>query len=293
MTLLPSDYGTPVDRSAIEVFPPAQIGNHAPNNIALMITGWLHGEDDFGKSICIAVNCGEDTDCTAASLGSILGIIKGIKGIPSRWTEPVGRDIKTICINLVDEGIIVPKTIDELTDRIILQTPLFLGTKICDVLSPGAGYSINVGPSDKLYMTESKINHYMWKSFLDIVKQSPFCIRNEFVLFSTVLESDSDPFIASGSQKKFKLTVENTVFNNQWISLKWHVPEGLRIFPENSVCLPLQQYHGYMAKVDLGFTLECGELHDSLYDLLLEISSIGHITKGIIPVRLIHKPAAH
>ena len=41
----------------------------APRNVAFVVLGWLYGDDDFGKSICAAVNCGDDTDCTGADHG--------------------------------------------------------------------------------------------------------------------------------------------------------------------------------------------------------------------------------
>jgi ADP-ribosylglycohydrolase len=46
----------------------------APQNIAFTILGWLYVED-FGDTILKVGNCGYDTDCTAATLGAILGII--------------------------------------------------------------------------------------------------------------------------------------------------------------------------------------------------------------------------
>src|SRR5690606_20282439 len=58
-------------------------------NIGFIILGWLAGEGDFGESICIANNCGMDTDCTAATLGAILGIIDP-DSIDARWTDPIG-----------------------------------------------------------------------------------------------------------------------------------------------------------------------------------------------------------
>jgi ADP-ribosylglycohydrolase len=56
----------------------------APRNVAFTMIGWLYGDGDFGKSICTAVNCGDDTDCTGATLGSILGIIGGTNAIPAK-----------------------------------------------------------------------------------------------------------------------------------------------------------------------------------------------------------------
>ncbi len=71
----------------------------APANLAFVIIGWMYGEGDFGKSICTAVNCGDDTDCTGATLGSIFGIILGKDGIPKEWIEPIGERIITVAID--------------------------------------------------------------------------------------------------------------------------------------------------------------------------------------------------
>ncbi len=48
----------------------------APQNIAFTLLGWLYGED-FEDALLKATNCGYDTDCTAATLGAILGIVHG------------------------------------------------------------------------------------------------------------------------------------------------------------------------------------------------------------------------
>ena len=72
---------------------------HAPQNwtdvvpnIAFTILGWLDGDGDFGRSLCTAVNCGWDTDCSGATLGSILGILDP-EGIPDRWLQPLGDEL--------------------------------------------------------------------------------------------------------------------------------------------------------------------------------------------------------
>lgn len=88
---------------------------NAIQNHGFIILGWLYGAD-FGDQLCKAVNCGCDTDCTGATLGSVLGIIGGTAGIPQRWSDPVG---KSIVLHKFTGKIKTPKTIDELTDRIV------------------------------------------------------------------------------------------------------------------------------------------------------------------------------
>ncbi len=75
-----------------DVFGHRQPCNAAPNH-GFTVLGWLYGED-FGDRLCKAVNCGYDTDCTGATLGSVLGIIGGTAGIPDEWRRPVGESIK-------------------------------------------------------------------------------------------------------------------------------------------------------------------------------------------------------
>ena len=75
--------------------------------------GWLYGDGDFGKSICIAVNCGDDTDCTGATLGSIFGIIYGTAIIPEKWRAPIGDGIKTVAVT----GFEAPATLQVLTEK--------------------------------------------------------------------------------------------------------------------------------------------------------------------------------
>ena len=61
-------------------------------NFPIMVAGLLLGNGDFSKSICDAVNFGEDTDCTGATVGSILGIMNP-DGIPEKWLAPIGRNM--------------------------------------------------------------------------------------------------------------------------------------------------------------------------------------------------------
>ena len=88
--------------------------NAVPNH-GFTILGWLYGTD-FGDRLCKAVNCGYDTDCTGATLGSLLGILGGLAGIPARWQEPVGR---TIVVHKFTRNFRPPATIDELAERTV------------------------------------------------------------------------------------------------------------------------------------------------------------------------------
>lgn len=98
---------------------------HAVQNHGFTILGWLYGKD-FGDKLCIAVNCAYDTDCTGATLGSVLGILDGIKGIPEKWIKPIGEKIVLHKFTQVPDA---PKTISELTDRTIKIAEKFIKAK--------------------------------------------------------------------------------------------------------------------------------------------------------------------
>jgi len=88
---------------------------HAPQNHGFTIIGWLYGKD-YGDKLCKAVNCGYDTDCTGATLGSLLGILGGTKSIPREWRDPVGDGI---VLHKFTADLDAPKTVSDLTDQTV------------------------------------------------------------------------------------------------------------------------------------------------------------------------------
>ena len=58
---------------------------HTLNNACLTIFGITIGKKDFTRVIGETVAMGLDNDCTAATAGSIVGAVIGLKNIPSHW----------------------------------------------------------------------------------------------------------------------------------------------------------------------------------------------------------------
>ncbi len=100
-------------------FHTGKLGYDAPSNIAIIVAGLLYGEGDFEKSLLITANMGEDTDCTAGFVGALFGIIMGYEALPQKWVEPIGHSIKTFCCNEAHGNDYLPKTVYELTDRVV------------------------------------------------------------------------------------------------------------------------------------------------------------------------------
>lgn len=70
---------------------------HTISNAIIVAASLLYGEKDYGKTVCLSVSEGFDTDCNAATAGSILGVALGGSNIPEYWG---GRVNDTLCASI-------------------------------------------------------------------------------------------------------------------------------------------------------------------------------------------------
>ena len=68
---------------------------HTISNAQLVALGLLWGEGDFEKSICRAVQGCFDTDCNGATVGSVVGMMKGAQELPEKWIAPLDNKLET------------------------------------------------------------------------------------------------------------------------------------------------------------------------------------------------------
>ena len=73
---------------------------HTISNAMIVAASLLYGDGDYGKSICMSVETGFDTDCNGATVGSILGMANGIDSIPEYWTKPINDTLHTSILGL-------------------------------------------------------------------------------------------------------------------------------------------------------------------------------------------------
>lgn len=58
-------------------------------NGAYIVMGLLYGEGDVDKTMEISTRCGQDSDCNPSNAVAVLGIIKGLSGLPVAYQEAV------------------------------------------------------------------------------------------------------------------------------------------------------------------------------------------------------------
>ncbi len=68
---------------------------HTNPNAMIVAASLLYGEGDFGKTVCLAVQTGFDTDCNGATAGSVFGLAYGAVAIPEYWTKPFDGKLYT------------------------------------------------------------------------------------------------------------------------------------------------------------------------------------------------------
>jgi len=68
---------------------------HTIPNAMIVAAALLYGGGDYAKSICMAVETAFDTDCNAATVGSVLGMAYGSAIIPEYWAKPINNTLHT------------------------------------------------------------------------------------------------------------------------------------------------------------------------------------------------------
>jgi len=95
---------------------------HTISNALIVVVSLLFGEKDFGKTVCLAVQCGFDTDCNGATAGSIIGMLLGARGISEDWTKPLNGEIETSIfgVGIAKIDVLAETTMQHLPEDLIL-----------------------------------------------------------------------------------------------------------------------------------------------------------------------------
>ncbi len=265
------------------------IGNgyfEAPSNIGYTVLGLLYGEGDFKKSMITAINCGDDTDCTAATVGATLGIMYGTAGIPKDWQAHIGDTVITKSINLCI-GAKIPESCTELTDMIVETAPMmlkaneFLGKCKPIAFVDGA----NEIPADILDTFDKEAT-----TLNRLTALKPYTFSLTFGAVTAVVTYEGAPEIKPNGTLKVHIRFENnfkTYGNGLYnLSLRWLLPEGFTV--EGPKGLMLQHFNAHNTNsVEADYLITAGDQVVATNRLVLEAVVEGHFLTGYIPLVLV------
>ena len=213
----------------------------APANVAFTVVGLLWGKGDFGRSICIAVNCGDDTDCTGATCGAVLGIILGRSGIPQKWIEPIGEGIKTVAVNPYQ--LEVPETLAELTDRVIC----------CKLEADFTNPTLM-----RLTDGETVVDAELRKRLTDgsetakrVLAKSSKALDFPLPYGTFTVEYGTGPVTAPGESQTLKLTFHDCMFDCRAFTADWRLPEGWTMSPGDQQILMTREGSGHTVEIEI------------------------------------------
>jgi ADP-ribosylglycohydrolase len=266
----------PADRQ--KGFETGALGYDVPSNIGITILGLLYGGDDFGKMICTTVNCGEDTDCTGATAGSIFGIMHGTKAIPQKWIDPIGRGIKTVAINVGDLGARVARDVDDLTDRTehIAMQVLARGRGRPVVVRENAATNIAAATVEGLKANDqgASLYHHAGPIY-------------KFDFFEVAVDYCGSPLIRSGEPKTVRIAIRNTYGLQANLTLHWYLPDGWEVAPARDGSL--MSLRGNLYKpAEVEFTFTAAKVDRPLNRAVLEITIEGRPTVMLVPIQLLN-----
>ncbi len=241
----------------------------APRDVGFTVIGWLYGDGDFGKSISIATNCGDDTDCQPATLGAILGILGGTKGIPEKWSRPIGRGIKTVAIG----GFTAPADIDELARRTVAMTKKVLALNNAPVgLTDGAA---DLKGAESLQLSDPETGR-------ELSSLSPYIVVWNEPDIGVDVDYSDEPEIQAGQPRSLKISLHNPGGPTTAFSLRLEgCPEDWKVsgLPEG----PVEVAPGSREAFDI--ELVAGNIENKPYRLSLEVG--GAAEPVTVPITLV------
>ncbi|MDD3154617.1 MAG: ADP-ribosylglycohydrolase family protein [Victivallaceae bacterium] len=243
----------------------------APANLGFVILALLYGEGDFGRTVCLAVECGDDTDCTGATAGAILGLKLGRSRIPEKWSQPIGESIRVGTLNPMHNNITLPRTLQELSDRVMAAAER-IAEESQTRIRPGKPIPENYAEM----LRKAKKNNYLPKAELEL----PFGTGSIYLAWPETMEAES------GKPMLLHLDASAMQINtNEAIECHLRLPENWHASPAN---FALRRNGG-----GINLTLTPGEFTAPVEYLLLELRLSGRKYPESVYLPIAQKNALH
>lgn len=276
----------------------SDIGNgwfEAPSNVTYSIIGLLYGNGDFKKSMITAINCGDDTDCTGATVGATLGILHGMAGIPEDWRNHIGDDIVTISINKGNNGKNIPKTCTELTDRVTALAPVVVkahsirhsawmpsGERLDD-------FSMEISDTDDIPEDIfEQLKGLADRALESTAALKPYTVNEENMMMKVSMTLDRQPDIAPLGEIGVHVHILSKHFfedEPRTVKMRWLLPDGFTAEGKRTAMVKAYNPHTN-GTADADFVIKAGETVAAENRIILEITVDGRFTPMYISVPL-------
>lgn len=268
------------ERDQAKGFHTGVTGWDVPSNIGIVILGLLYGSGEFGPSLCTAVNCGEDTDCTAATVGSIFGILHGADAIPEKWITPIGRTIKTACLNLGELGYFgnqLPQSVDNLTERTeaIAHQVLARHAPGTAIVEGAASDACSVDPSS---LMAGGFRETLYQQATATVFRHPF--------FDVAVDYCGSAEVKNGVPKPIRLSITNKHKIAATFSVHWYLPDGWSVSPSPDGVVHVKQGPWTNTKT-IEYTVTADRVPAPMNRMAIELTITGRPTVILVPVTLL------
>jgi ADP-ribosylglycohydrolase len=255
-------------------------GWDAPSNIGIILVGLLYGGGDFEKSICLTVNCGEDADCTGASVGALFGILHGARKIPEKWIAPIGRKIITANINwnYLGGGAMV-HTVDDLTARTenIARQVLLRCNPEC---------SWDAETSHEIVPTEMK--NLPAGRFRDKLVRVMRGTLHVFDGYDITIDYGTDgAFVRDGVPKTLRLHIESRDGIQTRLNIRWLAGPEWNVVPGRETQVAIFPWY-YSADTEVEFQISAQRILQRINHLVIELTVPGQPTLMLIPIVLLN-----
>ena len=245
----------------------------APANIGYTIIGLLYGKNDFKETLLIACNCGDDTDCSCATAGSILGIMNGSSIIPDDWKEYIGDSIVTTSINTGATS--VPATCTELTDRVMALQTITL-------------YKSPVAVSnEETVVTDVDLAGYSGRDFATaLASKGEYYATYKSILATATVGYEHAPEIEPEGSIKINISLKPNFPSQKAFAIKWYLPEGFSVKGRSTVSPIWKPASWLNFRADAEYTITAPEKVETKNTLIAVVSCDGHFDTLAIPVVL-------
>lgn len=255
----------------------------APSNVAYTVMGLLYGEGDFKKAMITAINCGDDTDCTGATVGSMMGLLYGMEGIPEDWRNHIGDAIVTTSINN-NIRTKFPKTCTELCEQVDRMAPMvmFAGCKL---------------PSDQVcvFSDHDEIPENVFENYLNnkttidrLTSLKPYSFTMDFFPMSITVTHEAPPEISPLETARLHVFIDNPYVKcgnvPQNLDVDWILPEGFSVKGPKALRLLHHTKDSRLHSVSADYEITAGENVLADNELILRIKCMGRVTEALIPI---------